>query len=157
MATSTASYEKRISELETILRYPGCGERQIAEYQEIEKRERIQEEKRREGVLRAAEAQQHQMQQRDAYLCELVKSGRLRILVNGARLKSMTTPGISCSKCKQILPETITTLYALHEQLAFCGDDGESIQRARAMFSTRGISCTCGEHNLIQMQVVLID
>ncbi|WP_343089232.1 hypothetical protein [Methanocalculus natronophilus] len=158
MSEAVSTAEARIEELENRLRFPGHTAEQLKIVLANEARDRLQAERRIEDNERARLGAIEKVKRTQNEIISWVKSGRLRIEVEGKRIASIKEPAIPCSRCKKPIPETISLLLSLHERLSYCGNDGILMMRAGALFWDSGYACQhCGDHNRVKIQIVLIE
>lgn len=159
MATAAIDQEARIAELENRLKYAGYNDRARAQMIEIEAKEGLLAEKRAESIKREKEYAIERGLRINSEIVSMVKTGRLRLEVEGRRVSGIKEPVVSCGFCKKPLHESTGLLLSAHEQIGICGpNDGIMLQKAGAVFWHTGFTCqNCGQHNTVRMQYVLLD
>ena len=155
----SAAAEARIADLENKLRFPGYGEKQLKEALAIEAREKLQAQNRLDAAKREKEYAIERGLRINSEIVSMVKTGRLRLEVEGRRVSGIKEPVIFCGYCKKPLHESTGLLLSAHEQIGICGpNDGIMLQKAGALFWHTGFTCqNCGQHNTVRMQYVLLD
>jgi hypothetical protein len=141
----------------------GLKEEQIAEYLELEDRERRHKIEGEQGCINSRKEQERIQEETIAAVTAAVKSGKLIVRVNGQRVRELPDIRANCPSCGGYLPRHYEALYRAGE-MARAPPAGlpAVISAGRGHYGdhpgmwTTGETCTCGTETAIEIQYIFI-